>query len=78
MTDSIKPSLLFSHLVGSLYFGKIRFSRLFRGRNSCRCLSVEFEKILHVHRYSVDMLSFSDPLGILGYAGEQNTAIRWC
>ena len=52
-------------LVGSLYFGKIRFSRLFRGRNICRCFCVELVKLLHVHRYSVDMLSCSDPSGIL-------------
>ena len=31
----------------------IRFSRLFRGRNSCHCFCVELVKLLPVHRYSV-------------------------
>ena len=31
------------------------FSRLFRGRNSCCCNSVELVKLLPVHRHSVDI-----------------------
>ena len=51
------------------------FSRLFRGRNSCRPLChVELIKLLPVHRYSVDLFSYSGPLGILGSDGKQNTA----
>ena len=33
---------------------KYSFSRLFRGRNSCRCLCVEFVKLLPVQQYNVD------------------------
>ena len=60
----------FSYIVGSLYF-----CRLFRGCNSCRPLChVELVKLLHVHRYSVDLFSYSGPSGILGSDGKQNTA----
>ena len=52
----------------------ISFSRLFRGRNSCRCFCVELVKLLPMHRYSVDILSYSGPLGIFGSDGKQNTA----
>ena len=41
------------------------FSRLFRGRNSCRCFCVELVKFLPVHRYSVDIFSYFGPSGIL-------------
>ena len=54
-TGSIKPSLLFSYIVGYLYFWRIRFSRLFWGHNSCRCFCVELVKHLPVHRYSVNI-----------------------
>ena len=51
------------------------FSRLFRGGNSCRPLChVELVKLLPVHRYSVDLFSYSGPSGILGSDGKQNTA----
>ena len=42
------------------------FSRLFRGRNSCRCFCVEFVKLLPVHRYSVDIFPHSGLSGIWG------------
>ena len=51
------------------------FSRIFRGRNSCRPLChVGLVKLLPVHRYSVDLFSYSGPSGILGSDGKQNTA----
>ena len=67
----LKPGLLFSNIVGSLYVWKIRFSRLFRGRNNRRCFCVELVKRgvkrLPVHWYSVDIFfSYSGPSGILG------------
>ena len=52
----------------------LSFSRLFRGRNSCRCFCVELVKRLPMHRNSVDIFSYSGPLGILGSDGKQNTA----
>ena len=51
-----------------------RYSRLFRGRNSCRCFCVELVKLLPLYRYSVDFFSYSGPSGILGSGGKQNTA----
>ena len=50
------------------------FYRLFRGRNICRYFRVELVNLLPVHRYSVDIFSYSDPSGILGFDGEQNAA----
>ena len=47
--------MLFSNIVGYLYFCRIHSSSLFRGRNSCRCYCVELVKLLPVHRYSVDI-----------------------
>ena len=35
---------------------------------------MELVKLLPVHRYSVDMFSYSGPSGILGSYGKQNTA----
>ena len=35
---------------------------------------VEFVKLLPVHRYSVDIFSYSCPSGMLGYDGKQNIA----
>ena len=55
-------------------FLKDPFSRLFRGRNSCRCFCVVLVKLLPVHRYSADIFSYSGPSGILGSEGKQNTA----
>ena len=52
----------------------IRFSRLFRGHNSCRCFCVELVKLLPVHRYSVDIFSYSGPSRILGSNEKQNIA----
>ena len=49
------------------------FSRLSRGRNSCRCFCVELVKLLSVHRYSVDIVSYSGPSGILGSGRKHNT-----
>ena len=50
------------------------FSRLFRGRNSCRCFCVELVKLILVHRYSVaNFFSYSGPSGIFGSDGKQNT-----
>ena len=50
-------------------------SRLFRGRNSCQQLChVELVKLLPVHRYSVDLFTYSGTSGILGSDGKQNTA----
>ena len=37
-------------------------------------LRVELVKLLPVHRYSVDIFSYSSPSGILGSDREQNTA----
>ena len=54
-------------------FLKDPFSRLFRGRNSCHCFCVGLVKFLPMHQYSVDIFSNSDPLGILGSDGTQNT-----
>ena len=52
-----------------------QFFRLFRGCNSCRPLChVELVKLLPVHRYSVDLYSYSGPSGLLGSDGKQNTA----
>ena len=59
--------------VGSLYFGRICFTRLFRGRNSCRCFCVELVKLHHMHRNSVDIFSYSGPSGILGSDVKQNS-----
>ena len=42
----------------------IRFYRLFRGRNSCRCFCVELVKLFPVHRYSVDIFFHIDALSI--------------
>ena len=39
-----------------------------------RCFSVEFFKLFPVHRYSVDIFSYSGRSGILGSDGKQNTA----
>ena len=35
---------------------------------------MELVKLLPVHRYNVDIFSYSGPLGILGADGKQNTA----
>ena len=35
---------------------------------------VDFVKLLPVHRYSVDIFSYSGPSGILGSDGKQNIA----
>ena len=35
---------------------------------------MDLVKLLPVHRYSVDILSYSGPSGILGSEGKQNTA----
>ena len=35
---------------------------------------MKLEKLLHVHRYSVDISSHSGPSGILGSDGKENTA----
>ena len=48
-------SAVFFYIVGSLYFGRIRFPRLIRGRISCRCFYVKLVKLLPAHRYSVDI-----------------------
>ena len=69
-----KTESLYSNIVDSLYIRGIRFSRLFRGRNSCRCFCVELVKLLSVHRYSVDIFSYSGPSLILGSDGKQITA----
>ena len=50
------------------------FSRLFRGRKRCRCFRVELVKLLSLHRYSVDIFSYSGPSGILGSDRKENTA----
>ena len=56
-------------------FLRYPFSRLFRVRNSCRCFCVKLVKLPPpVHRYSVDIFSYSGPSGILGSDGRQNTA----
>ena len=44
-----------------------------QGRNSCRYFSVEFVKLLLMHRYSVDIYSYSCLSGILGSDVKQNT-----
>ena len=49
-----KQSIVFLYCRFSLFL-KDPFSRLFRGRNTCRCFCVELLKLLHVHRYSVDI-----------------------
>ena len=54
-------------------FLKGPISRLFRGRNRCRCFFVELVKLLPVHRYNVDISSYSGPSGILGSDGKPNT-----
>ena len=54
-------------------FSVMRFSRLSRGRNSCRCFCVELVKRLPVHRYSIDTFSYSGASGILGSDGKQKT-----
>ena len=36
---------------------------------------VELVKLLSVHRYSVDIFSYSGPSGILGSDGKQNAAL---
>ena len=51
------------------------FSRLFRGRNSCRCFCVELVKLLPVHRYSIDIFLYSGPSGILG-SGESRILLK--
>ena len=58
--------------VGSHYFCRICFSRLFRCHNSCRCFCVELVKLLPVHRYSVDF--FFIFWSLLGSDRKQNTA----
>ena len=63
-----------SYSVGSFYILRIRFSRLFGGRNSCRCFCVELIKCHPMKRYSVDFVSYSGPSGILGSDGKQNSA----
>ena len=40
---------------------------------SCRCFCVELVKLLPMHRYSVDIFSYSGPSGILGSDRKQNT-----
>ena len=35
-----------------------RYSRLFRGRNSCRCFCVEVVKLLPVRQYTVELIFF--------------------
>ena len=40
-------------------FLKDPFSRLFRGRKSCRCFCVELVKPIPVHRYSIDIFFIS-------------------
>ena len=60
--------------IKNIFFQQLRFSRLFRGRNSCRCFCVEFVKLPPVHRYSVDIFSHSGPSGINGSDAKQNTA----
>ena len=64
-----KLSMLFWYHVGSLYSKRLGFPDY---------LEVDLVKLLPVHRYSVDMMSCSDPSGILGYDGEQNTTISLC
>ena len=59
--------------VGSLYFGRISFTRFFSGRNSCRCFCVGLIKLLLMHRNSVDIFSYSGPSGILGSDVNQNS-----
>ena len=53
-----------------------RFSRLFRGRNSCHCFCVELVKLLLVHRYSVDIFSYSSPSGTLGSDAESRIPLK--
>ena len=36
---------------------------------------MELVKLLPIHRYTVDMFSYSGPSGILGSDGEQNTTL---
>ena len=64
--------LFFFNIVGSLFL-KDPFPRLFRGRNSCRCAAWSW--FLPVHRYSVDVFSYSGPSGILGSDRKQITAL---
>ena len=66
-------SAVFLYCRSSLFL-KDSFSRLFRGRKSCRCFCVELVKVLPVHRYNVDIFSYSGPWGILKSNGKQNTA----
>ena len=51
---------------GSVFQIVLRLQQL----SLCR---VELVKRLPVHRYSVDIFSYSDPSGILGSEGKQNT-----
>ena len=58
----------------SLFLKDSFFSRLFRGRNSCHCFCVELVKLLPMHQYSVDIVSYSGPLGIFWSDRKQSTA----
>ena len=45
-----------------------------RSHNRFCCFCAEFVNLLHVHRYSVDIFSYSGPSGILDSEGKQDMA----
>ena len=63
-----KTESVISNIVGSLYFARIRFPPDYF--NSGHCFCMELVKLLPLHRYSVDIFSYSGPSGILGSDGE--------
>ena len=65
-------SAVFLYIVGSSISGSV-FPDYLEVATAALC-RMELVKLLPVHRYSVEMFSYSDPSGILGSGGKQNTA----
>ena len=55
-------------------FQKDPFFQIIQRSQQLSLCRVMLEKLLPVHRYSVDIFSYSGPLGILGSEGKQNIA----
>ena len=51
---------------------------ILEGRNSCHCFCVELVNLLPVHRYSVDIFTYSGPSGILNSDGKQGNRLSRC
>ena len=63
-------------IVCSLYFWRIRCSRLLRGRNGCRCFCVKLLKHLPVILTIVFIFSYSGPSGIV--CSDESAVFLYC